>query len=61
MRLPKLVETHPHAERVQRALTQKREALWSNSAVRIPTVAVTPALAAALKEAASAGQLVRGL
>lgn len=61
MRLPKLVEADPRAERVKLALARRSELLWPGGELRVSVVSMTEALVAALKGAAKANQIVRGL
>ena len=61
LRLPKSVEADPRAPQLLDRLATHTEALWAESAVRIPVAPMSDALAAALQSAHSAGRVVRGL
>lgn len=60
-RLPKTVDADARAVQVARALAADTTPLWAQSAVRVARVPSTPALAAALQQAARDEHLVRGL
>lgn len=61
LRLPKLVEADPRAAKVHAALARKTAPLWQESELRVAEAQMNDAMAAALRSAADAGQLVRGL
>ena len=61
LRLPKSVEADPRAAGLLDQLATGSEPLWSESAVRIPVVQMSDALATALQSAHSASRVVRGL
>lgn len=61
LRLPKLVEGDPRATRVHAALAGASAPLWARSELRVAEMAMSDAIARALRAAADAGQLVRGL
>lgn len=60
-RLPKLVETDPRAAQVHAALTRNATPIWARSELRIAEVPMSDAFARALRGAADAGRVVRGL
>jgi hypothetical protein len=61
MRLPKLVESSPAAAHLADELSARAEPLWPGGELRVARAEFTPALAAALTSAFSAGRIVRGL
>jgi len=61
LRLPKLVEADPRGQEILRGLTARARPLWPGGKIMVPTVALTPALAEALRIANRTGQLVRSL
>jgi hypothetical protein len=61
LRLPKSVESDPRAPQLLHNLTTHTRLLWQESEIRIPVASMTAELAEALRNAHSAGQVVRSL
>ncbi|MDA8124297.1 MAG: hypothetical protein M0009_03805 [Deltaproteobacteria bacterium] len=61
LRLPKTVESDPRGSQLLRDLTTQSRLLWPKSAIGTPVAVLTAELAAALRNAYGAGQVVRGL
>ncbi len=59
--LPKLVEADTRADRVRHALAERTELLWPEGKLHVSCVPLSVPLAHALKRAAQAGHVVRGL
>jgi hypothetical protein len=61
LRLPKLVESDPRGPQLLRRLTAYTPPLWRESESDVPVAKLNFELAAALRKAQGAGQLIRGL
>ena len=61
LRLPKSLESDPRAQLLLNRLSTHAEKLWQESELSIPVARMTPMLAQALRNAHSAGQVVRSL
>jgi hypothetical protein len=61
LRLPKSVESDPRGPQLLRNLTAHTRLLWQGSEIGIPVARMTPELADALRQAHSAGRVVRSL
>ena len=61
LRLPRLVERDQRGPQLLRSLTLHTRPLWAGGELDVPLVKFDSELAAALRNARSAGQLVRGL
>ncbi len=61
LRLPKSIESDPRAPQLLKNLTTHTRQLWRESEIEIPVAGMTQELAQALRDAYSAGQVVRSL
>ena len=61
LRLPRLVESDPRGQQLLHILTTQTRPLWQGSELDVPVATLGPELAAALRNAISAGQVVRSL
>ena len=61
LRLPKSIESDPRAPQLLKNLTTHTRQLWRESEIEIPVAGMTRELAQALRDAYSAGQVVRSL
>lgn len=61
LRLPRLVERDPRGPQLLRILTTHTRPLWEGGEIEVPLVKFGSELAAVLRSARSAGQVVRGL
>lgn len=61
LRLPRHMEADPRAAEVLRRLTTDTRPLWREGDLAVPVVALTAELAASLRRARGAGQVIRGL
>ncbi len=60
-RLPRMVESDPRGQQLLHLLTTQTRPLWQGSELEAPVVTLNPELAAGLKNARSAGRIVRSL
>jgi len=61
LRLPRLVDRDPRGPQLLRSLTTNTRPLWQGGKIEVPVVTCGSKLAAALRRAQSAGQVVRSL
>jgi hypothetical protein len=61
VRLPRQIEADPRCEAIRDVLGARTRRLWPGGTVEVPVLALTDGIAAALRAAASRGQLRRGL
>ncbi len=59
--LPRLVESDPRGQQLLNTLTTQTRPLWKGSEINVPVAALSFELTAALRNALSAGQVVRSL
>lgn len=60
-KLPRALETDPHRDAIERALSHDLKPLWGEGTAKVAHLPLTPALAAALAYAGKADHLARGL
>lgn len=60
-RLPKMVESDPRGQQLLHVLTTQTRPLWQGSEIKVFGATLSPELAAVLRNALSAGQVVRSL
>jgi len=61
IRLPKLIERDPRAEKLLSLLTSETRLLWPGGEFQVPTISVDQELARTLRNAHRAGRVSRGL
>ncbi len=61
LKLPRLVEADPRGQYLLHSLTTQTRPLWQGSEFEVPVAKLSSELAAALRNALSAGQVVRSL
>jgi len=61
LRLPRVIESDPRGPQLLRILTERTRPLWRGSKIEVHATTLSLELAAALRNALSAGQVVRSL